>query len=156
MESNLNEDLLEEGLKDFLHKMGIHASKTNGLIDYFIGFTKNTGKLVLAAINNDRAEVKRIAGLLDRATVIDFLLKLDQVTLHLVTGPIHMIDAITGWHIGAAIEATAKKAGTIISDIWKYIKEIKAKIEGNFDKTKAKILLRNLNKLETSLPKGNI
>jgi len=153
MEDNLNEENLEEGLKDFMHKMGLHTSKSKGLIDYFIGFTKNAGKLIIAAMKDDKAEVKRIADLLTREEVLDFLLKLDTVTMHLVTGPIHMIDAVTGWHIGAAVKQATQKAGAVLSDIWKYIGELKIKISSTFDKTKTKILLRNLHKLEDSLPK---
>ena len=53
--------------------------------------------------------------------MLDFLLKLDMATLHVLTGPLHTIDAITGWHLWANVKDKAdqglKKAKEAIDNL---------------------------------------
>ena len=147
-ENLLTEDtrMLEEGLEGFLHKFGVHVKKGDGLIQYLTKATVGTGQILLAAMKGDKKRVKEIASKLDRGTVLDFLLKLDQATLHVVTGPIHMIDAITGWHIGAEVK---KKVGNAMHAIEKAIKELKSHVSKVFNKMPEKI--EKVNELEHQL-----
>lgn len=48
--------------------------------------------------------VKELSKSIRKEDVIDFLLKLDSLTLHTISGPIHMLEVLTGWHISPAIE----------------------------------------------------
>jgi len=153
-QDNLNEEVLDEGLKDFLGKIGLQAHKGKGIIDYLGMFTKLAGKMILAAIKDDKETVKKLAQEITKEQVLDFLLKLDQATLHLITGPIHFIDAVTGWHIGPALGHAAEKAGDILAQIWKAIKEIKDKIVLVFDQDKQKKLIKQLNYLENAIPQA--
>ena len=93
--------------------MGLHVKKGKGLIQYFAAFTKGAGAMILAMLKGDTDKVKAISKTVKKQDIIHFLLQLDQATLHLVTGPIHMIDAITGWHIGADLGALTKKSAEL-------------------------------------------
>ena len=152
--SGINEALLTEGsINDFLSKFGLKFHKEGpGLIDYIKDFVKGTGKIFVAALKGDKAEVKRIMQSVTKEQIIDFLLKLDTVTLHILTGPIHMVDAITGWDLWADIEKVSKKAGNLVQDIWKVIKELKDKIHKALDDARKKSVLGCLGKIEDMIP----
>ena len=68
---------------------------------------KHIGKVIWyamkAAVGNEEDKQKLIRIIketkISSSQLIDFLLKLDMLTLHAITGPIHMIDAVTGWHL---------------------------------------------------------
>lgn len=101
---------------DFLPKIGLHAHKVHGGL---IGMLKKAGSTMAkffwhamkAATGNEESKkiVKEMANKeIKKEDLIHFLVKLDTVTLHLVSGPIHMIEAITGWHIGANIKTDVK------------------------------------------------
>lgn len=135
---NSNEiDVLEEGIgdqigsllskgkikaKDISSGLGIKASKSHGrgLIQYLIAAGTNVTKLMIAAYKAHKQgtpEAKEAlkgaikALKIEKHELIDFLLRLDQATLHLVTGPLHLIDALTGWHIWADIKHHAEETG---------------------------------------------
>ena len=129
---------LDEGILDkikdvkgktatMLKKIGIHTSKSKGLIEYLWGFNKGIVKLLYHGMQyasgspQEKAvakdEIKTILKSVTKEQVLDFLYKLDQLTLHTITGPLHALDSITGWHITADIKkkiqpaiAKAKKA----------------------------------------------
>lgn len=112
-------------------KTGLHIKKEKGLIGHLISAGKGIAQLFLAAIRNDRDSMKTIIKSIKKEDVIDFLLKLDQATIHIVTGPIHFIDAVTGWELWANVNQAAtlsiqslkkaadniRKAVSIITDI---------------------------------------
>lgn len=114
------EDLLDdiEFIEDLSESFG-DILGGDGLIGYITRFGSAAGKLVLAAIKGNKSEVKSIASKLDKGDVIDFFLKLDQATMHILTGPIHVIDAITGWEIMHEIRGLATKGN-------KQLKKVKA------------------------------
>jgi len=113
-------DMLTEKLSVALSK-----HKTPGLIEYIAKFTSSVGKLVLAALKGDKKKVKSIASGLDPSSVIDFLLKLDMATLHLLTMPIHTIDAITGWDIIASLRDQLKSSETHMDKMKKAYQDLK-------------------------------
>lgn len=99
-------------LKSILPKIGLHATKGQSSLVQIIGGASNImAKLLWNALMTSitgnqiyKDKVKEIANTeISKADVIDFLLRLDTLTLHAITGPIHIIDAITGWHIGSNI-----------------------------------------------------
>jgi hypothetical protein len=108
LSDSMNESEINEAtIGDYASKIGLKISKGNGLIDYLTKFATGAGKMLIAAIKGDEPKVREIASKMNKEDFVDFLLKLDTVTMHLVTGPIHMIDAITGWDIMANIKHVA-------------------------------------------------
>ena len=128
---SMNEsDLNESKIADYASKIGIKIAKGNGLIDYVAKFTMGAGKMLMAAIKGDEPKVREIAGQMTKADFVDFLLKLDTVTMHLVTGPIHMIDAVTGWDIMANVEHAAHVAKeTVVKGFKDALDYVKDKID---------------------------
>ena len=95
--------------KRIFKKSGLHISKSDGLIQMILKSGKHIGKVIWyamkAAVGNEEDKQKLIQIIketkISSSQLIDFLLKLDMLTLHAITGPIHMIDAVTGWHLWA-------------------------------------------------------
>ncbi len=111
----LNEAFSLPSISGLLDKVGIAAHSTGpGLLQMLAKAGKNIGMLfyyTLKYMAGDKAmgdKIKELTTSLTKEEVLDFLLKLDAVTLHLLTGPIHMIDALTGWHIWANIHHATK------------------------------------------------
>jgi hypothetical protein len=151
---NESELLNEANINDYLKKFGLKFHKEGpGLIDYIKDFTKGAGKLIVAAVKGNKEEVKRIAQTITKEKVLDFLLKLDTATLHIVTGPIHTIDAVTGWDLSATVEHAAKKSKDILKDIWATLKELQNKVLKAFDDTRKKTLVKQISDLEAMIPK---
>ena len=153
--NSLNENLLTEGsINDYLAKLGLTFHKAGpGVIDYIIDFAKGTGRIFMAAMNGDKEEMKKIASTLTKEEVIDFLLKLDAATLHIVTGPIHTIDALTGWDLWANVKAVSKRAKSVLEDIWAAIAHLKSKVTQNFKGSgHDKKIISRINKVERMIP----
>jgi hypothetical protein len=137
---NLTEVSILTGIADMfgkvetgIEKIGMKIHKGKGVLSYIADFNDAASFLIFAAIKGDKEEVLRIAKSFDKAKFVDFLLKLDMISMHLVTGPIHMIDAITGWDIMANIKSHAAKAENIIDSIEKAIADLKSKISTFMD-----------------------
>lgn len=141
-------DYLNEGIADFAKKvksflpnLGIHAHKTGSGIIGMLGKAGSTmakffWHAMKAATGNEDSKkaVKEMANKeIKKEDLIDFLIKLDTVTLHLVSGPIHMIEALTGWHIGANIKSDFKsiihKAKEAIDTLISVSKEVSTDIK---------------------------
>jgi hypothetical protein len=130
LDSDMISETLNEGVVDkikkadisgALKKVGLHASQSNrGLIQYLLQAGKGVAKMFIALIKGDTERVKEIVKSVKKADVLDFLLKLDMATLHIISNPIHTLDAITGWHIWANV---SKKIGAVASDIIQKIKD---------------------------------
>jgi hypothetical protein len=115
--------------KGLMKKLGMHGHKTgDGLIQVALKSGKVMAEFVYHALrgaagNEDsKARVQELARKeITKEQFMDFLLKLDMATLHLVSGPLHAIDAWTGWHIWAHIksgtETALMKAKKAISDL---------------------------------------
>ena len=152
------ETVLTEGLKlnfkGILDKMGLHAHKgSSGLIQTLAKVGTHVSKIIFHAFkarNNEDSKIKLQELLKKKGSkeeIIHFLLQLDQVTLHMVTGPIHIIDALTGWHIGAKIKDKAmdgiarvkhaqedleKAKKSYTGEIVKKIQDIITRLKGHF------------------------
>lgn len=169
------ENVLEEGIKDkvmgFLtkakisakdltHHLGIHVGKSSGrgLIHSLLASGLNISKVMIAAFKavngnqDDKAKLKEAINKLKfkKEDLLDFLLRLDQATMHLITGPIHMIDAVMGWHIWADIKTQASNIGTRIKDAFgnliQTIKDLPSKIKT--------VAARNMTDLKDTLITG--
>lgn len=141
------QETLSEGLLD---KIGLSAHKGDGGL---LKIVKNAGitmvKLFAAVIKGDKETAKAIANTeIKKEDVIDFLLKLDQATLHILTGPIHTLEAITGWHIWAKVSKHASDvAHATVDSIKDATKYIKSKVAGLSDKA-AKKIIANAERIE--------
>lgn len=148
------DELVTEGINDILGKLGLSLHKHNpGVIEYIKLFTKGVGKIIYAAIKGDKDGVKNIAKTLKKEDVIDFILKLDMLTLHVITGPIHMIDALTGWDLSVHIKKTANSAGNMLGDLKKTISELKYLIKKTFMKEVQQIAFNKVKEIEQIIPK---
>ena len=135
---NMNEgfDDIKAKSAKLIHKLGLHTNQQKGIIQYLTSFGSVAGKLMLAAIKGDTESVKKIIDTtkVTKEDFLDFLLRLDAVTMHFVTGPIHMIDAITGWHIWANIKDKTQTIETKISQTLKYLDDLKNSVSADIKK----------------------
>ena len=143
---------LVEGVDDWLGKIGMKLHKGDGLIDYLVGFTKGAGQLIMAAIKKDEKKVKEIASRMNKAKVIDFLLKLDMATMHVVTGPIHFIDAVTGWDMMADLKHTAEGAKDKLKAFYNAMKKVKDSITVVLSGDKKQKMLKAASRIEYNMP----
>lgn len=144
--------LLNEGsLGDLLTKAGLHLGKSKGLINHLQAAGKGLYKIFVAAIRGDKEELKAVIKTIKKEDVLDFVLKLDQATLHLITGPLHFIEAVTGWHLWAAIHATHSKIKDVAAKVKDAINAVKDGVIKVLDSTKAQLHLKSLARLETDI-----
>jgi len=153
--NTLNEADLNEGLNDWLNKIGLDAKKEKGLINYFWNFTKGAGKLVLAAIRKDKEEVKNIASTINQKDCINFILKLDLATLHIITTPLHFIEAVTGWSIEPIVKDKLKSANDKLKIFFNAIGTVKDSIIKLANPKKTKSYLKLVGKLQNAVPPVN-
>jgi hypothetical protein len=99
-------------INGLLGKLGLHTHASDaGIIQVLAKGGKNIAQLIwyaMKAMTGDKTAKERVKEIANKEITkeqfIDFLLKLDTLTMHFITGPIHMIDALTGWHVGANIK----------------------------------------------------
>lgn len=142
---------LDEGISDFgkrikgfLGKAGLHTSHSGpGLVQMLAKAGKTMTQFfwyAMKASTGDAEAKKKVKELankeIKKEQLMDFLLKVDQVSLHMLTGPIHMIEAITGWHIGVYYKVTQKATEKIKIAI-QYLEDVSKSITG---KIKQKII----------------
>jgi hypothetical protein len=112
---------VKAGLSKVASKLGIAAHGRKNLLKLIASVGKNTGLALVYSIraHSGNSEAKdKLTTILKTANIkselTDLILRLDVLTLHLLTGPIHIIDALTGWHIGADLQQKAKTPNTHI------------------------------------------
>jgi hypothetical protein len=114
--TELSEDNIVDKVNSVLGKLGLHAhSSKKGLLHMLKAAGANVSQLIWHAIKaakgdmESKQKVKELANKeVKKEDVMDFFIKLDTLSMHLLSGPIHMIDALTGWHIAPKLEKTAK------------------------------------------------
>jgi len=136
----------------WLDKVGMKLHKGTGIIDYLKVFSKGAGKLIMAAIRKDKDEVKAIANTIEKEKVLDFLLKLDMATMHIVTGPIHFVDAVTGWDLMANIKHAAESADDKLKIFYDAISKVKDSIMTVLGGDRQKKMLRVADNLAYNMP----
>jgi|APSaa5957512535_1039671.scaffolds.fasta_scaffold52938_2 hypothetical protein len=135
-----------------LGKLGMNMHKGTGLLQQIASSGKFIKNLFLAAIKKDKEGVKKVMATIKKEDLIKFLLNVDQLTLHMLTGPIHFIEAVTGIHITANIKHVIAKSKDIIDDIIKNIGNIKSDLDHLFtDKTVVSRHLTSLDNLQKSV-----
>ncbi len=150
----LNESSIEsitEGIDDTLSKMGLKIHKGKGILDYVSSFVKGSGKVFLAMLKGDTKSAKEILQSVSKEDVLDFLYKLDLGTLHLITGPLHTIDAWTGWDLSVKMKRQMQKAGDIFTEIKATLSSVKQKIVTAFGTKKSAVMVSKLSDIEKYL-----
>jgi hypothetical protein len=146
-ESETFEDLNEGKIDGMLKKLGLHAKKNKGLIGYVLDSGKTMFNLIKAAAKKDKDKVKEILSTeISQAELTDFILKLDQATLHLISAPVHFIEAVTGWHLSANLTDFTKSTTALIKNAYDtLLKSIKGLIN-NPEELKLKEISKIINK----------
>lgn len=114
----VDEPLTEKiNVQSFLSKVGFSSERHGkGLISILKNVGKHISKTIILAIKayakkDDKSKEDlrvHINKRVSKQEMLDFILRLDQLTLHAITGPIHMIDALTGWHLAADLHSASK------------------------------------------------
>jgi len=146
------EEMIVEGIHDWLAKVGMKLHKGDGIIDYILQFSKGAGQLIMAAIQGDEKKVKGIAASFKKEKLLDFLLKLDMATLHVVTGPIHFIDAVTGWDLMANLKGAAETAKDKLKNFYDAMKKVKDSISTVLGGDRQKRMLKVADNLSYNMP----
>ena len=131
---------IKKGMSDVLKKAGIHVSQGEGLIQQLIKSEKYVSELLYHAFmgyynygseeNIHKDKVKTLIKKIHKENLIDFLLRLDVMTMHLVTGPIHMIDALTGTHLWADIKSKVEPAKERARKAIRSLEDLKDIVDG--------------------------
>jgi len=146
------EEMIVEGIHDWLAKVGMKLHKGDGIIDYVLQFSKGAGQLILAAMKGDEKKVKGIAASFKKEKFLDFLLKLDMATMHIVTGPIHFIDAVTGWDLMVNLKGAAETAKDKLKNFYDAMKKVKDSISVVLGGDRQKRMLKVASNLEYNMP----
>jgi hypothetical protein len=95
----------------------------------------------------------------DAKTIYEFLLNLDMVTLHAVTGPLHLLYAITGIDMEKIIEHKLAKVGLstdkslgLLGNLYTLAQQIKDKVKANISGEEQQRVLAAVDNLAASLP----
>jgi hypothetical protein len=131
-------DIFKNKVEPVAKKAGLHIETKKGLLQYLSSASTGVAKLLYHAVNyyfnkNEESKKKMIelSKSIKKEDVIDFLLKLDMLTLHLVSGPIHQLDALTGTHIWANIKSKTKNVTDAATDAIKKIESLRDHLEGS-------------------------
>lgn len=107
-EPELNENKIINTITSFMKKMGLSVHHREGLFHHLKRASKSVNKLIMLAFKNDKEGMKKhIQEMsISKSDILDVLLKLDVLTLHVISYPLHIIDAVTGWEIMPAIKSS--------------------------------------------------
>ena len=149
--NNLNEGAKLDSVNNTLGKMGIKITKHEGILDYIKKFSSVFGKVFLYIIKGDTEKAKELLKTLTRGDFIDFVLKLDLGTLHMLSEPLHMIAAWTGWDIEAVLGKLEDEAKNSIESLKQAVSNVKNKITTVFSGKKEKKLISYAKAIEHNL-----
>ena len=152
MQDTLNEAELNEGFKDWLKSVGMNMEKTPSVIDYMMDFTSGVGMIILAALKGDKHKIKAIADMFTFEEFADFIMSLDNITMGLISTPLAIIQAITGWDIENSVKNATKNTVKIIGNIKQAIKTIRTNTAKIMCPTKQKVIDLNISDIENNLP----
>jgi len=140
---------MNEGVNDILHKFGLGLEKkAPGVIEYMAKFTSGVGKLVWYAMKRDKKAIKKLSQEFSKEDFLDFLMKLDLVTMHLVTGPIHFINGLTGWELEVEVKHMKAKASNVVDRIKGAINTLKTEVTAYFNPNLQPTIIGKVNDIE--------
>ena len=136
----IQEDLMTENLwkkvKNTYTDFSSQFGKKKGLAHYVLDFSSNAGKLLLAAVKGDEDRIKEISNRFNREDFFEFLWKLDDATLGLLTTPIGIIEKVTGWDIKGYLKKRLKSTKKHLLDIVQTFDELKKDLSMVFKPSK--------------------
>ena len=116
-ENLLNEgrmDSVKSTLSGIAKKLGISGHGNRNLLSVMSSVGKNARSALVYAMKafagdeKAKEKLKALRGSKEvRAELGDLILRLDALTMHFLTGPIHMMDAITGFDLAEKIREAA-------------------------------------------------
>lgn len=132
-----------------LDKAGFKLHRGKGILGYLSSAGVGVAKLMIAGIRGDKEAAMKIVKSVKKKDVLDFLYKLDLGTLHLFTGPVHWIDAWTGWDLTVVMKTAGQKAAQIADIVKQSVDKIKTTIAGYFSSGKEKAYYGYLDKIQS-------
>ncbi len=147
-----SQESLNEGFNNWLKEFGLNLKKEMGVLDYAISFTSGIGMIIIAALKGDKHKVKAIAKMYSKEELLDFLTKLDKITLGLVSAPLELISSLTGWDIVDAAHTASKNTKRVLNNIKTAIQNIKTASAKILDAPKQKIINTHLDNISLSMP----
>ena len=155
---NEDPDIIVEGIMDnlnsALNKIGLKIEREKGLIDYLLAAGKTMAQFFLAALRGDKKTLKQLANKeISKEALVDFVYKLDGATMHVLAGPLHFIEAVTGWNIAANFEreGMATKIRKTVSTFKDAIAFLYEKVKAAFKGKTQKKLLNRIKAIEKQL-----
>jgi uncharacterized protein YebE (UPF0316 family) len=139
-----------KSVKKYMGKIGLDIEKdSKGVIDYILSFGKGVGRMFVALLSGDIDTAKLLLQDIKKEDVIDFILKLDMVTVHLLSGPLHILHGLTGWEILPKIEKKIENATKgVMQMLFDAIKKARLAITKVFSPNKQAKLMGHLKKIE--------
>ena len=148
--NQLNENTGKNALA-MAKRVGLNITNGRGLVSILSKAGKYMAEVMYYAFKahgGDRQARTQLKELLKKRVskedFIDFVLKLDTLTFSAITGPLHIIDAVMGWHIVPNIRKQAIKADDRIKVA---IDSLLSSTEGLPDKIKRRVMT-NISKLK--------
>ena len=142
-------DDVNEGVNDILNKFGLGLEKkAPGVIEYMAKFTTGVGKLIWYAMKRDKKAIKKLSKEFTKEDLLDFLMKLDLVTMHLVTGPLHMIAGLTGWDLEVEVKHAKAKAQTVVDKIKSALNVLKSEVTQYFSPKLQPVIIKKVADIE--------
>lgn len=141
-------EALDEAFDSHLKKIGLKLHKSKGILDYIKSFAKGAGKVIYYIIKGDHDKAKDVLKTMTKEDFLDFLYKLDLGTLHLITGPLHFIDAWSGWDLAVNMASHMKKAEDMGSILKQAIEKVKTAVVNMFTGKQQKNLLSHVDKIQ--------
>jgi hypothetical protein len=152
MNESIDIELMDEGIKDFLKKINLGVIKGPSLIDYTLRFTSGIGMMVLAALQGDKEKVKAISTTFSKSELIDFLSTLDDITLGVISAPLKLIQAVTGWDLLGSLKKITKSTQETLKEIQGALNIIKSGVGKIMDNKKSTKVLKSISNIENNLP----
>ena len=113
--SEARADDLKTLVTNVTQKLGFASSGRKNLLSLLTSISKNAALAVIYAIQtqaNREGAKEKLQNILKtsnvKAELVDLVIRADVLTLHLISGPIHIIDAITGYEIAEKIRNKAQ------------------------------------------------
>ena len=134
--------------------------KTNkGLIASIIRAGKDISLLFWHSLKvlggNEESRKKGKRKKVSKEDFMNFLINLDMITFHAVSGPIHIIDAITGWDLHHKIISTHNKVKEIQKSVANHLDSIRSSAN-DLTKKMRKKAVSFINRLRNTFDTGEV
>lgn len=133
------DDIKDKAEKIFM-SIGFHTSQGKGLVQYLWTINKNLlsllywGTVYSTGSEKEKVEsqakIREIVNSVSREDVVNFLYKLDSLSLGLISTPLKMIDAITGWHIAGEVSSRITPAIEKAKKAIEWLEQAEQNLEG--------------------------